>query len=92
MARHFSAGAAAALVLFDKNNRSSFGELGIAPGGTCQNALAFQSRPDSYPDIGINYELNCRYFKIMKRDLLRLDTDGVPLPTQPNATTNAATI
>ena len=56
------------------------GELGIAPGGTCQNALAFQSRPDSYPDIGINYELNCRYFKIMKRDLLRLDTDGVPLP------------
>jgi alpha-tubulin suppressor-like RCC1 family protein len=56
------------------------GEFGICPNGKCPSALDFQARPDSYAEIGIKFELNCRYFKVMKRDLVRLDHDEVPLP------------
>ena len=56
------------------------GPHGITPNGMSQNADEFLSRPDTYPDVGINYELNYRYFKIMKRDSIRLDQSEVPLP------------
>ena len=40
------------------------GQHGIVPNGTCKNANDFLARPDSYPDVGINFTLNYRYFKI----------------------------
>ena len=56
------------------------GPYGICPDGKCRNAEEFLSRPDSYPDVGINYELNCRYFKVMLINLIKLDVNSVPLP------------
>jgi hypothetical protein len=56
------------------------GQHGIVPNGTCKNANDFLARPDSYPDVGINFTLNYRYFKIMNRDLIRLSHSDTPLP------------
>jgi hypothetical protein len=56
------------------------GSFGIAPNGICRNAKEWLARPDASSNIGINFQLNYRYFKIMKRDLIRLSDNDVPLP------------